>query len=100
MKGDEKVNMEEQPPEYTYQQQSLPMGPHQQLQMAPVVLGQPMAPKVGKDPEAVTCLNCRAQVRTRVNRNLSQNGWIWSFILWYGCCQYFSELSNNGKVEV
>merc|ERR1739844_261081 len=85
MMGDEKVNMEEQPPKYPYQQQPLPMGPQQQLHMAPVVFG---PPKVGKDPEVVTCLNCRAQVRTRVHRNLSQNGWIWSFVLWIftGCC--------------
>ena len=90
--GDEKVNMEEQPPKYPYQQQPLPMGPQQQLQMAPVVFG---PPKVGKDPEVVTCLNCRAQVRTRVHRNLSQNGWIWSFVLWYAYCHYFSELCNT-----
>ena len=52
-----------------------------------VDMDQSMPPKVGKDPEVVTCLNCRAQVRTRVNRNLSQNGWIWSFVLWYSIQQ-------------
>merc|ERR1712061_650486 len=86
MMGEEKVDMEQQPPPYPYQQQPPTMGP--QHQWAPVVLDQPMPPKVGKNPEVVTCLNCRAQVQTRVNRNLSQNGWIWSFVLWFvtGCC--------------
>merc|ERR1719226_92566 len=42
-----------------------------------------MAPKLGKESEAVSCLNCRAEVRTTVKRELSQSGWIWSFVL---CC--------------
>ena len=48
-----------------------------------VDMDQSMPPKVGKDPEVVTCLNCRAQVTTTVDRNLSQNGCIWSVVLWY-----------------
>jgi len=85
MKGEEKLNMEQQPPPayglYPYQ--------HVQQQPPMVVVGQPvMASRVGKTPEVVTCLNCRAEVRTRVERSLSQNGWIWSFVLWFftGCC--------------
>ena len=101
MKGDEKVNMEQQPPPYPYQQQLQQPHPYpyqqQQQQQPPpmVVLGQPtMAPKVGKHPEVVTCLNCRAEVRTRIERSLSQNGWIWSFVLWYGKWLYFFDLKN------
>merc|ERR1712117_951083 len=82
MKGEEKVNMEQQQPppygSYPYQQQP-----------QVVVIGQPiMAPRVGKLPEVVSYLNCRAEVRSRVERSLSQNGWIWSFVLWFltGCC--------------
>merc|ERR1712117_206115 len=80
--GEGKIDMEQQPPPY----------PHNQVgmsnQWAPVALDKPMPPKVGKSPEIVTCNNCRSQVQTRVNRNLSQNGWIWSFVLWFftGCC--------------
>ena len=50
-----------------------------------------MAPEVGKLPEVITCPNCRAEVRTRVERSLSQNGWIWSFVLWYGNCLAFKK---------
>ena len=74
--GEGKIDMEQQPPPY----------PHNQVgmsnQWAPVALDKPMPPKVGKSPEIVTCNNCRSQVQTRVNRNLSQNGWIWSIVLW------------------
>ena len=43
-----------------------------------------MAVEVGKCPKVVKCLNCRAKVKTRVNRSLSRNGWIWYCVLWYG----------------
>ena len=93
MKGDEKVNMEQQPPPYPYQQQQQPP--------PMVVLGQPtMAPKVGKHPEVVTCLNCRAEVRTRIERSLSQNGWIWSFVLWYGKWLYFLDLKIKISIDL
>ena len=89
------MNMEEQPPPYPFNYQ-------QQQQPPPkAVLGQPwgqpwgrepmMAPEVGKLPEVITCPNCRAEVRTRVERSLSQNGWIWSFVLWYGNCLAFKK---------
>ena len=85
MKGEEKLNMEQQPPP-AYGSDPYQHVQHQQ-QPPMVVKGRPMiVPKVGKLPEVVTCLNCRAEVRTRVERSLSQNGWIWSFVLWYGHC--------------
>ena len=96
MKGDEKVNMEQQPPPYPHQQQPPPLGPPQQLQMAPVVLSQAM---VGKNPEVVSCSNCRAEVRTRVVRSLSQNGWIWSIVLWYGIFINFKNLGEK-KLDI
>ena len=69
MKGEEKLNMEQQPPP------AYGSDPYQHVQQQPpmVVMGQPiMAPRVGKLPEVVTCLNCRAEVRTRVERSLSR----------------------------
>ena len=79
----ETVNMDQPPPPYPYPGQQL----HQQQPPPKVVSGQPIvAPKVDKNPEVVTCPNCRAEVRTRVERSLSQNGWIWSLVLWYDNC--------------
>ena len=91
MNGDEKANVGPYPPQQpTYpdlqkpppypEQQPPPMAQQLHVQMAPMV----MAPKLGKESEAVSCLNCRAEVRTTVKRELSQSGWIWSFVLWYG----------------
>ena len=74
----------EPPPPYPYPGQQL----HQQQPPPKLVSAQPIvAPKVDKNPEVVTCPNCRAEVRTRVETSLGQNGWIWSLVLWYDNCR-------------
>merc|ERR1712038_145636 len=85
MMDETKVNIDQQPPPYPYPQQQPPhMAQYGQMQMVPVV----MAPRFGKSPEVRTCINCRTEVMTTVKRSLSQNGWIWSLVLWLftGCC--------------
>ena len=84
MMDETKVNIDQQPPPYPYPQQQPPhMAQYGQMQMVPVV----MAPRFGKSPEVRTCINCRAEVMTTVKRSLSQNGWIWSLVLWYSIHQ-------------
>ena len=78
MEDEGKRNLEGLPPPYLQHEQPPPM------EVPVQSWGQPMmAPKVGKLPEVITCPNCRAQVRTRVERSLSPIGWIWSLVLWW-----------------